>query len=358
MITFKEKFYGAVQKVKEIAPIASLGVSTAALGVSGINAATNVKRSKADKEYQKKQIKAMNDLTKSLDEFDKNLKGKEINVTNNYQSPKRRRIFKFLQKNNSHTADFAFKGAKIGAGVGIVGAGLLPKKLGVEEKKGDVWEKDVKRTDNAGFAFKDNKTGEFQLTDRVKRDQIIETPLKGWDKGWRKKISGIYNNSSDSTALRKAIAGISSIAIGATLGAIVGLVYDAADLLDKKQVDQRLLKRVVDDLKKMGFKENQQFTVNPKTATLMKTKVCLGISRSADTLKLLVNTVNDVKLNKLAQDTTKNLPSMSTRVERVTDRFNDINITTASGQGNSTFVSSIAEKFIRAGYPVQLVEVG
>lgn len=359
MIKFKQKEYGVVQKAKEIAPLASLGVSTTALGVTGINAATNVKRAKADKEYQKDQLKAMKDLTKSLKDFDQEIKGKKI-IINNTSEKKPKKLFRFFQKNNSKTADFAIKGAKIGAGVGLVGTGLLPKKLGVIEEKKDVWEqnvKEVKGNDKGGYAIKDNQ-GHFKYTDRVKRDQIVETPIPGWDKGWKKKISNIYNNSSDSVALRKAIAGVSSIAIGATLGALVGVIYDIADIFDKKNVDKRLTKRVVEALKKIGFKENQDFTVNPKTATLMKTKVCLGISRSADTLKLLVNTVNDPKLSKLAQETTKNLPSMSTRAERVTDRFNDINITTASGQGDSTFVASIAEKFIRAGYPVQLVEVG
>ena len=361
MKTFRQKEYGAkeiVGKARELAPLASLGISTAALGATSLNTTTNIKRSKADKEYQKKQIKAMENLTKSLDEFDRNLKGKEIKVNINKEDKPKKRILRFFQKNNSKTAEFALKGAKIGAGVGIIGAGLLPKKLGVSEHKEDIWEEGVKKTDNGGFAVKNEKTGEFLRTDRVKRDQTIETPLPGWDKGWKKKVAGIYNNSSDSVALRKAVAGVSSIAIGATLGAIVGMVYDAANFFDNKNVDRRLMKRVVDDLKKMGFKEGQHFTVNPKTATLMKTKVCLGISRSADTLKLLVNTVNDPKLSKLSQETTKNLPSMSTRMERVTDRFNDINITTASGQGDSTFVSSLAEKFIRSGYPVQLVEVG
>jgi hypothetical protein len=364
MIKFKQKEYGVVQKAKEVAPLASLGVSTAALGVAGVNATTNVKRSRTDKKYQKDQLKAMKDLTKSLNDFDQEIKGKKI-IINASPAPenKPKKFFKFFQKNNSKTADFAIKGAKLGAGIGLIGTGLLPRKLGVNEEKKDVWETDVKKTDSAGYAIREGEKhgkydGDFVRTDRLKKDQIVETPVPGWDKGWRKKISNIYNNSSDSVALRKAIAGVSSIAIGATLGALVGVIYDIADVFDKKNVDKRLTKKIVEALKKIGFKEEQDFTVNPKTATLMKTKVCLGISRSADTLKLLVNTVNDPKLSKLAQDTTKNLPSMSTRAERVTDRFNDINITTASGQGDSTFVASIAEKFIRAGYPVQLVEVG
>ena len=371
MIKFTQKQYGVTMKtIKECAPVASLGISTAALGVSGVNASTNVKRSRTDKEYQEKQIKAMKNLTRSLDNFDKDIKEQQNNISKD--KPKKR-VFKFFQKNNSKTTEYALKGAKIGAGVGIVGAGLLPKKLGFIEKKGDVIKENVPRTDANHWVIyeKDPKPNPGKDANTFKKDgytmakgtkilenQTIEEPIPGWDKGWKKKVSGIYNNSSDSAALRKAVAGVSSIAIGATLGAIVGMVYDVANFFDRKNVDKRLMSRVINDLKKMGFKEGQHFTTNPKTATFMKTKVCLGISRSVDTLKLLVNTVNDPKLSKLSQETTKNLPSMSTRAERVTDRFNDINITTASGQGDSTFVSSIAEKFIRAGYPVQLVEVG
>lgn len=361
MVTFKQKEYGAkdyMNKAREIAPLASLGVSSAALGATSINAATNIKRSRTDKKYQDDQIQAMNKLTNSLIKFDKDMKElKPENITNEKDLPKRRPVLRFFQKNNSKTAEFALKGAKIGAGVGIVGAGLLPKKLGYTEEKGTVVEKGIRYRDSNGWAVTP-KDGQGPFRDRIREGQIIEKPIPGWDQGWRKKAADIYNNSSDSAALRKAVAGLSSIAIGATLGAIVGMVYDVVDFFDRKNVNKRLINRVVDDLKKMGFKEGQQFTVNLKTATLMKTKVCLGLSRTADTLKLLVNTVNDPKLSKFSQNTTKNLPSMSTRIERITDRFNDITITTTSGQGDSTFVSSIAEKFIRAGYPVLLVEVG
>ena len=50
---------------------------------------------------------------------------------------------------------------------------------------------------------------------------------------------------------------------------------------------------------------------------------------------------------------------MSTVTEKVSDKYNELNITTmTSNNGDSTWVASIAEKFIKAGYPVYLVEVG
>ena len=50
---------------------------------------------------------------------------------------------------------------------------------------------------------------------------------------------------------------------------------------------------------------------------------------------------------------------MSTVTEKVTDRYNELNITTlTSNNGDAIWVASIAEKFIKSGYPVYLIEVG
>ena len=321
MISFKQKNFGKIlESVRKNAPLGSLAISTAALGMSSANVRANSKRAKEDKGFHEEQMRAIHDLSNTMKE--------ESSETKNPSFIQRK--IRFLQKNNSYTTDFAIKGAKLGAGAGIIGAsGFLPNKLGFIQIKNE-----------------DNKVKE------------IESPSKFWKTGWKKRVADVYNNASDSGAVRRSIVALGSVAIGASLGALVGVIYDIAGVFDKKKVNRRLLNRVISDLKKIGFKENEDFTVNPKTASLLKTKVCLGISRTADEMKLLVNTVNDPKLEKLAREITKNLPSMSTRTERVTDRFNDITITTTSGQDNSTFVASIAEKFIRSGYSVQLVEVG
>ncbi len=320
MISFKQKNFGKIlESIRKNAPLGSLALSTAALGMSGANVRTNSKRAKEDKDFHEEQMKAIYNLSNTMKE--------DSSETKNPSFIKRK--IRFLQKNNSYTTDFAIKGAKLGAGAGIIGAsGFLPNKLG----------------------FIQTKEGE--------KVREIESPSNFWKIGWKKKVADVYNNASDSGAVRRSIVALGSVAIGASLGALVGVIYDIAGIVDKKKVNRRLLTRVVSDLKKIGFKEDEDFTVNPKTASLLKTKVCLGISRTADEMKFLVNTVNDPKLEKLAREITKNLPSMSTRTERVTDRFNDITITTSSGQDNSTFVASIAEKFIRSGYSIQLVEVG
>lgn len=297
-------------KLKEALPI---GISTAGLGVSAANYMTNRKRAKDSNEYQEKQLKAMDRLTSSLNKVDGSLKKIPAEETQS-----RGKRFKFFQKNNSHTSDLAYKGAIAG---GTLAGGALPF-----------------IPDSFGSKIKDGVKTETSS---------IRFARKGW-----------YNNLNP--FYKKALLELGGIAIGATLGALAGMIMDASDYINKKKtVNNRLLKDVTENLKKIGYKEGQNFTRDPKMANLLKTKVCLVISKSSDELKLLINTVNDGKLKTLTGQITKNLPTMSTLNEKVSDRFNEINITTmTSNSGDAVWVTSIAEKFISAGFPVYLVEVG
>lgn len=292
-------------KLKEALPI---GISTAGLGISAANYMTNRKRAKDLNEYQEKQLKVMDRLTSSLNKVDGSLKKIPAEET---QSGRKR--FKFFQKNNSHTSDLAYKGAIAG---GTIAGGAIPF-----------------IPDNFGS--------------KVTETSSIRFARKGWYNG----LNPFY---------KKALLELGGIAIGATLGALAGMIMDASDYINKKKtVNNRLLKDVTENLKKIGYKEGQNFTRDPKMASLLKTKVCLVISKSSDELKLLINTVNDGKLKTLTGQITKNLPTMSTLNEKVSDRFNEINITTmTSNSGDAVWVTSVAEKFISAGFPVYLVEVG
>ena len=285
--------------MKEALPI---GISTAGLGLSAANFYTNRKRLRESSEYQEKQLEAMNNLTSSLNNVDSSLNN--IPAANNKQSRKKR-SFRFIQKNNSHTSDLAYKGAVLG---GTVTGGALP--------------------------FIPNK---------------VKFAKKDVDK---------YNNLNP--FYKKALLELGGVAIGGALGALAGMIMDVSDYINKKTtVNKRLLKDVLDNLKKTGYKEGTDFTRDPKMASLLKTKVCLVISKSSDELKLLINTVNDSKLKTITEQIIKNLPTLSTLTEKVSDRFNEINITTmTSNSGDATWVTSVAEKFISSGYPVYLVEVG
>jgi hypothetical protein len=148
--------------------------------------------------------------------------------------------------------------------------------------------------------------------------------------------------------------------IGAALGALVGVIRWGDQKYHQGQANQRLFPEVIRMLKAAGFKEGEDFTQDPKKADLLKTKVCVVVSRSNDDLKLLINTVSDPKLKKIAEERLKYLPTSTTvTTKRATDKYNEISISTIStGNGDTGFIAGIVESFIRRGYPVQLIEVG
>lgn len=151
----------------------------------------------------------------------------------------------------------------------------------------------------------------------------------------------------------------SSTVLGAALGAISGLFSEGSKLVSRRSADDRLMKRIVDDLKKTGFKEGYDFTLDPKKATDMKTRVCIVVTRNSGELRVLINSQADSKLGSLTDSVTKNIPNLSAVTKKATDKFNDITVTTISDSSADVgLVAGIAEKFIRNKYPVYLVEVG
>lgn len=150
-----------------------------------------------------------------------------------------------------------------------------------------------------------------------------------------------------------------STLVGAALGAIAGMFEEGEKLISKKKIDDRLMKRVVEDLKKTGFREGTDFTLDPKKASEMKTKVCIVITKNSGELKVLINTQADSKLESITSRLTKNIPNTSAITKKVSDKFNDITITTISDSSADVgLIAGIAESFIRNKYPVYLIEVG
>ena len=147
--------------------------------------------------------------------------------------------------------------------------------------------------------------------------------------------------------------------IGSALGVLAGSIIEGSNLISRKTADRRLMSMVVDDLKKTGFKEGQDFTRDPKRANEIKTRVCLVITRNSGDLRVLINTVSDPKLKELVDKTTRNIPNMSALTRKASDKFNEITITTISDSSADVgLIAGLAEKFIRAKYPVYLIEVG
>lgn len=148
--------------------------------------------------------------------------------------------------------------------------------------------------------------------------------------------------------------------VGAALGALVGSIKSIATKVNRKNtVDRRLMYKVIEVLKRDGLKEGINFTKDPKTATSLKTKVCIVISKVSGELRLSVNLVSDPKLKTVSDEIIKRLPNTSVTTEKMSDKFNDIVITSISDASADTgLVVGIIEKFIHSGYPVYLVEVG
>lgn len=148
--------------------------------------------------------------------------------------------------------------------------------------------------------------------------------------------------------------------IGAGLGLLVGLTKELSTKVNRaRTVDARLMQGVVDNLKKDGFKEGIDYTRDPKIANDLKIKVCIVISKNSGNLQLLVNTVADRSLKTVTLNMTKNIPNTATVNTKLSDKYNDISISTISdSSADLGLITGIAEYFIRNKYPVYLVEVG
>jgi hypothetical protein len=169
----------------------------------------------------------------------------------------------------------------------------------------------------------------------------------------------IFKKKDDNWKTELSIIGGGTI-IGAGLGLLVGLTKDISTRVNRATtVDARLMQGVIENLKKDGFKEGIDYTRDPKTANDLKMKVCIVISKNSGNMQLLVNTVADTKLKTVALNMAKNIPNTATVNTKLSDKYNDISISTISdSSANIGLITGIAEYFIRNKYPVYLVEVG
>ena len=169
----------------------------------------------------------------------------------------------------------------------------------------------------------------------------------------------IFKKKEDNWKTELSIIGGGTI-IGAGLGLLVGLTKDISTRVNRAAtVDARLMQGVIENLKKDGFKEGIDYTRDPKTANDLKIKVCIVISKNSGNMQLLVNTVADTKLKTVTLNMAKNIPNTATVNTKLSDKYNDISISTISdSSANIGLVTGIAEYFIRNKYPVYLVEVG
>ena len=169
----------------------------------------------------------------------------------------------------------------------------------------------------------------------------------------------VFKKKTDDWKTELSIIGGGTI-IGAGLGLLVGLTKDISTKVNRATtVDARLMKGVIENLKKDNFREGIDYTRDPKIANDLKMKVCIVISKNSGNMQLLVNTVADTKLKTVTLNMAKNIPNTATVNTKLSDKYNDISISTVSdSSANIGLVTGIAEYFIRNKYPVYLVEVG
>lgn len=246
-------------------------------------------------------------------------------------------MIRFREKNYSLVENMV-KGALIG-GATVSGVGNISDKLGnkvkfplFKEKRDKIW--------NDIDSIRKDKDNLFR------GKELDKNKLESLDKKEKKLLD------RDNSYLAVG---------GAIVGAALGALWTGAEWVVKRFNNRPIVNQCLDlaitDLKKMGFKENQDFTKNRTTADSMKTKVTIAVIKSNGNLVVIVNSKNDPKLNKVNKDIVRNLPT-ETLTQKETDRFNEITITSmSSNNGDAVFVSSMAEKFIKAGFPVYLMEV-
>jgi hypothetical protein len=150
--------------------------------------------------------------------------------------------------------------------------------------------------------------------------------------------------------------------VGAALGGLAGSLWGVVKTLDTKisqsLTGHKLIEEVIKNLKRAGYREGQQWTLDPKKATLMKSKVCVVLSQSADNTGILVNMANDPKLKEISLEITNSLPTGFRQTEKISDRFNEIQISSFPDKTDATYIFTVLEKFIKRGFPVYLIEVG
>ena len=192
-------------------------------------------------------------------------------------------------------------------------------------------------------------------------DNVVGGALNGvkYGAGVGTVLAGILKATKNDQKISPILVVGGSMLAGAALGALAGKVKD--DKLQKARTTAgvRLFDLVLDNLRKIGFKEGQDFTQDPRMANVIKTKVCIVVSRNSSGLKLLINTVDDPDLKEITKRIHGSLGRNTVSSEKINNKYNELTITTMSSNGgDATFVTRIIETFIRNGYPVYIVEVG
>lgn len=295
MATFREQ--GGQKILRYLKKNPTLATSSAALLISTANLATNTGRRREAEEQNKKQIKSMNKLADSLSKVSASFDEADKRgavIVKEKEQQPTKRKFRIGYY--SSFADDVWGGTMKGLGVGGIINGIALGAAAIEKK--------------------------------------------GWTVKQAFKAVGY------------------SVLVGAALGLVLGVTKKIAEASSRNKTNQRVINTVTKLLKNKGFEENKDFTTDPKTADLEKTKVTVLVNRGNGDLKLALNVISDEKLEKVCNKIVSELPDKSKTMTKESNRYNEIMITTLSSGNDAIVISGIIEKFIRAGYSVYMIEVG
>lgn len=270
-------------------------------------------------------------------------------------------MIKFRQKDfSNYILGDAIKGAGIGLSVGTTAAslGATPEKFSTKIP-GAKWYNDLKPKKEKYKRY--NNDGKDLGWEMEQEEKII-----GYDRNSNKPIKGWVNTNKykmrptppGATITQKWAFGIGATILGAALGAIVGAIRTGAEKYSQRNTNQRLLKRILPILKSKGYVEGKDFTMDPKRANEIPTKVCIVLSSASGELQTVINSRDDRNLRSLVKQISSKHPR-TTQSTTQNDKFNEITITTEKNTAaNVSQVVSIIESFVENGYPVYIVEVG
>lgn len=291
--------------------VIALGATLGSLGIGATNLAVNTSRHIDATKYQKKQLEAMNRLTDRLGNVSNSME-KMTNSMGEYQNQ-----LKEYQKSSKGKSDYDDD-----------------NKIKRKRKRG-LFE---------GWFSEDDSTS------------IFKSALNGSWVGSTMAGLGTASGFGGATPASKLAFLGGGLLVGAALGALYGSLKVSTAGNSRANVgNNRLLPRVFENLHKIGFKEGKDFVRSPKEANMLKTKVCIVVTRVNGDLKLLVNSARDSKLQRVVENI--HIPNTSVTTTNKSDRYNDITISSISdGSADAGLVTGLCEYFIRSGFPVYLIE--
>jgi hypothetical protein len=279
-------------------------------------------------------------------------------------------MIKFREKQYaSELSVNATKAAGIGSGVGIalnkIGNKVLPvikKTARVDRNGNSVFNDRGEQIFNTEvISTASDRLGDILGNARSKIDiglskiGTIGEYLKGANRLFFEKLGKIGKWILDNPTKASIIGAL----VGASLAVGYYLIKRSYNGVSNKLSNFRgkMIDLVVNDLKKLGYRRDTDFTTDPAQADYLKTKVCIVVSSTKDDLSLVINSINDPKLDSVSKSIIKTLPSSAKYNRKESDKNNELSLTLMSSNGDHAYISSITEMFIKRKYPVFLIEI-